>query len=53
MNGKLAAASWIAFALAGLAWIGTAGAQTAGYPRKPIRFIVGFPPGGNIGGQIQ
>ena len=47
MNGKRAAALRIAFALAGLAWIGAAGAQTAGYPRKAIRFIVGFPPGGS------
>jgi tripartite-type tricarboxylate transporter receptor subunit TctC len=29
------------------AWCGAVCAQTAGYPNKPLRFIVGFPPGGS------
>ncbi len=45
MIGKLEAA--FAAALAGTLWIGGALAQTAGYPAKPIRFMVGFPPGGS------
>lgn len=47
MNGKLAASVSMAIVLAGLAWTGGAGAQTAGYPGRPIRFMVGFPPGGS------
>jgi tripartite-type tricarboxylate transporter receptor subunit TctC len=30
-----------------MAWVGGACAQTAGYPNKPIRFVIGFPPGGS------
>lgn len=47
MDGRLAAACRIAIALAGLAWTGIALTQTAGYPGRPIRFMVGFPPGGS------
>jgi len=37
---------WLAGIAVLLACISTAGAQAPGYPVKPIRFIVGFPPGG-------
>jgi tripartite-type tricarboxylate transporter receptor subunit TctC len=40
----MAAAAVLLCALTGLA--GTAWAADAGYPSKPIRFLVGFPPGG-------
>ncbi len=37
----------IAIAFAMSLWVVAASAQTAGYPNKPIRFMVGFPPGGS------
>jgi len=37
-------ARWLAAAMLAM-WVGAAGAQ-APYPAKPIRFLVGFPPGG-------
>ena len=39
----------VVLVVVGLAMLaaGNARAQTAGYPAKPIRFIVGFPPGGS------
>ena len=47
MDGKARVARVATAALAALVWIGAAGAQTAGYPNKPLRFMVGFPPGGS------
>jgi len=35
-----------ALATASSAWDGRARAQTAGFPAKPIRILVGFAPGG-------
>jgi tripartite-type tricarboxylate transporter receptor subunit TctC len=46
MNAPRRAAPWLACALLLLALNGTvAGAQTA-YPNKPIRLLIGYPPGG-------
>jgi len=39
-------AAGAALGLAGLAGIGSARAQAAAWPTKPIRILVGFPPGG-------
>jgi tripartite-type tricarboxylate transporter receptor subunit TctC len=47
MDGKARIARVATAALAALVWIVAAGAQTAGYPNKPLRFMVGFPPGGS------
>ena len=51
MVGKVGAAkvgvARVAVALAAGLWAAGAFAQTAGYPNRPIRFMVGFPPGGS------
>lgn len=47
MNKRVFVQAALATIVASLAAVSPAGAQTQNYPSRPIKFIVGFPPGGS------
>lgn len=47
MNKRTFVQAALATMIASLSAVSPAGAQTQGYPSRPIKFIVGFPPGGS------